>query len=161
MAANPISTLEAVLYLTGVDGVTGNLSVNGTSIEQTLTTITPSGNGEGDVAINSANVRFSNSIEIQGLQSGEPTGWSFNTGYAGGGGELYLDDGTFNGPGLTIDAATTGGEAAFIFGNGVIDAPVTMNGTAKVYDYGDSESINGLEFADAVTGVRHLFHQWR
>jgi T5SS/PEP-CTERM-associated repeat protein len=149
---NPISTLEAVLYLTGVNGVAGDLSVNDTSILQTLTTITPSGNGEGDLAINSATVTFSNPIEIQGLQSGEPTSWSFNAGYSGGGGGLYLDNGTFSGPGLTIDAATTGGEAAFIFGNGVIDAPVTMNGTATVYDYGDSESINSLEFADAVTG---------
>jgi Hint domain len=149
---NPISTLEAVLYLTGVNGVAGDLSVNDTSIVQTLTTITPSGNGEGDLAINSATVTFSNPIEIQGLQSGEPTSWSFNTGYSGGGGGLYLDNGTFSGPGLTINAATTGGEAAFIFGNGVIDAPVTMNGTATVYDYDDGESINSLEFADAVTG---------
>ena len=151
-AVNPISTLEAVLYLTGVDGVSGNLSVNGASIEQTLTTISPSSNGEGDLAINSANVTFSNPIEIQGLQSSDPTGWSFNTGYVGQGGGLYFDDGTFNGPSLTIEAAPTGGKSAFIFGNGVINAPVTMDGIAGVYDYGDSESLNSLEFADAVTG---------
>ncbi len=64
---NPISTLEAVLYLSGVGSATGNLFVNGISIEQSLTTITPSTNGEGDLAINS-NVTFNNPIEIQGLR---------------------------------------------------------------------------------------------
>ena len=150
---NPISTLSAVLYLTNAGSGNGDLLVNGVPIEDSLTTITPSTDaGEGDLAINNTNITFANPIDVQSLQPGEPTSWTINSsGINGEGGGLYLDDGTFTDPdGLTIDASSyPEGPSAFIYGDGTIDAPVTMNGQVGVWDYnGDSV----LEFEDAVTG---------
>jgi T5SS/PEP-CTERM-associated repeat protein len=152
----PISTLEAVLYLTEFNGVAGDLSVNGASLEDTLTNVTPSADfGEGDLDLNFGSFTFANSIQIQGLLNDEPTGWNIPvSGIYGQGGGLYLYQATFNGPGLTIDAATAGGQAAFIFGDGVINAPVTMDGYVGVWDYsgGTVPGANFLEFVDPVTG---------
>ena len=150
---NPISTLSAVLYLTNAGSGNGDLLVNGVPIEDSLTTITPSTDaGEGDLAINNTNITFANPIDVQSLQPGEPTSWTINSsGINGEGGGLYLDDGTFTDPdGLTIDASSyPGGPSAFIYGDGTIDAPVTMNGQVGVWDYnGDSV----LAFEDPVTG---------
>ena len=156
----PISTLEAVLYLgTGsVGSSTGNgdLFVNGTDIELSLTTITPtSDSGEGNLILLNITTNWNNPIEIQGLTSAEETNtpsWNLEDGTSGQGGGLYLQNATFNGPELTIDGANPsdpGSAPAFInvsSGNGNINAPVTMNGYVSVFN-------GSLEFGNAVTGT--------
>ena len=165
-ALNPISTLSAVLYLVGQDGVNGDLLVNGTPVEDTLTTVAPSADaGEGDLALFDGDFSFNNIVTVEGLAADAPSSWTINAFAVGGvdsgsanqigtfgvgtGGLLYLGQGTFSGPGLVIDGATGGGTAAGIEGAGVIDALVTMDGTTTTQESGGG---NILEFEDAVIG---------
>ena len=160
----PITTLSAIVYIDGeptVDGegnpttVNGDILVNGTSIEQSLTTITPSADaGEGDLILINSDTDWQNTIEIQGLTSAEDAvqPWFLEDGTFGNGGGLYLDNAVFNGPGLVVDApdpGDPGSQAGFIYGNGRIDAPVTMNGIVI-----SAPTVNGnaLEFNGPVSG---------
>ncbi len=97
----PISVLSAVLYLTDIGPDHGDLFVNGTSIEDSLTLITPSSEGEGDlVLLNSYTYSYwSNPVEIQGLAPGELPTFTLEDGTTGSGGGLYIDNGAYQRPG--------------------------------------------------------------
>ena len=123
-----------------------------------LTLITPSSEGEGDlVLLNSDTYAYwSNLVEIQGLSQVEPPTFTLEDGTTGSGGGLYIDNGAFNGQGLTIDAAVGGGQAAFISGNGTITAPVEMDGTVYTVAkyHADVDNVYGiLAFNGPVTGT--------
>jgi len=159
-ASGPISTLSAVLFLTDVGADHGDLLVNGTAIEDSLTLITPSTDyGEGDLVLLNSSTYWSNTIEIQGLLSWEPLSYTLEDGTTGTGGALYLDNAYFAGPGLIIDAADVNipdSSPAFISGNGIIDAPVEMDGTVYAvakYHLDDDSVYSTLDFRGPVTGT--------
>lgn len=78
-------------------------------------------------------------------------------GTLGQGGGLYLDNGLFNGAGLIIDAANSGGKSAFISGNGQINALVTMNGIVYAQVNTPNSTGSALWFNGPVTGSGQYF----